>query len=297
MEITMRYPIKLFLSVLFFVCISGTSSAEIIYINYKNGKVQTARMLEVGEDTVTIQPAEGGPAEIVQKSDIKLFTFYSGGNIPDIEKQKAGWKIHLKNGEVIEGNITQFTGDFITIESLTGNGVLQLPTNEITLLTSKTARISLNQREGIGYSQSKSTLNSTNGPFFYNSDQLSYKFFMSDDVFGNFLFAYGDASYDDNKLRIFSIDYKMGAIFKRIQNFYLYYAASCGYMVVNDTEKEVDGSGFGIRAMIGMEVFFNAMPNFGFAGEIGIGYKKVGDYSVTDISTSNFPSFAIHYYF
>ena len=297
MKIAMRHPIKLLLCLLFSVCLSGVLSAEIVYINYKSGKNQTARMLEVGEETITIQPIEGGPPEIVQKSDIKLFTYYAGEDGQGVAKQEAGWTLYLRNGEVIEGNVTQFTSEFVTIESLSGNGVLQLPASEIDLIASKKAGVILNQRQGIGYSQHKSTLNSTDRSFSYNSDQLSYKFFMSDDVFGNFLFAFGDASFGDKKLQIVSVDYKMGAIFKRVQNSVLYFAASGGYMKVKDTANDIEDLGYTARAMIGMEMFFRTMPNFGFAGEVGIGHKKVGSYKETDLSTSNFPTFSIHYYF
>ena len=293
----MRYSIQRILCVLVLLCTFDALSAEVVYINFEDGRVLTARMLALDAETVTIQPLEGGPPEFIRKSEIKSFVFYASEDVRAAGRRETGWNLYLRNGEMIEGNITQFAEDYIAIESLSGSGALQLPTNEIKMITSKNTRLQMDRRVGIGYVQNKSTLNATKGPFSYNSDYVSYRFFLSDETFGNLLFAYGRASHGKNKLEILTLDYKMGFVMKRVQNTLLYWAASGGYIVVNDTENDVDGSGFSTRAMLGMEIFFNSIPNFGFSGEVGIGYKKVGDYEVTDLSTSNFPSFSIHYYF
>ena len=286
-----------FIAVILIMAIYGHSLfAEIIYINFNDGKVQTAELITEGEETITIQPLNGGPPEIVPRTEIKMFQLLVKGE-GGVEGTQPEWIIYLRTGEVIEANITQFTSDFLTIESLVGDGVLQIPTRHIQLITSKKSSMFLEGREGIGYVQNKSTLNSSNGPYHYNADQLSYKFFMSNDSFGNFLGAYGDARYNGEKLQIASLEYKMGFIFKHFQNTLLYYGGSFGYLEINDTANDVSGIGISLRAMVGAEIFFNALPNFGFAGEIGIGMKKIGDYEVTDMSTSNFPSFQIHYYF
>ena len=292
----MRFIKSLVTAILFLIIFSHSLFAEIIYINFIDGKAQTAELINEGEETITIQPLDGGPPEIIPKSEIKTFQLMIKGESDDGALQPE-WIIYLRTGEVIEGNITQFTSDFLTIESLVGDGVLQIPTRQIQLITSKKSSMFLEGREGIGYVQNKSTLNSSNGPYYYNADQLSYKFFISNDTFGNFLGAYGDARYNGEKLQIASLEYKMGFIFDQYQNTLLYYAGSFGYLEINDTANNVSGVGISLRAMIGAEIFFNSLPNFGFAGEIGIGMKKIGDYEVTDMSTSNFPSFQIHYYF
>jgi hypothetical protein len=203
----------------------------------------------------------------------------------------------LKNGEIIEGTITQFSNDFITLESLSGHGVIQLPTASVNYVTAGQVRLQMNRRNGIGYVQKKSTLNAHSGTATYAGDQLSYKMFFSDEMFGNLLLAYGNASYSGQKLQLFSVDYRMGLIFKVVQQMALYYGGSVGYLQIRDDTANIEGTGTAFSAFVGAEMFFSSLPNFGFSGELGYRVQKAGEYNAADLSISTFPSFSIHYYF
>jgi hypothetical protein len=205
--------------------------------------------------------------------------------------------IYLKNGEIIEGIITQFTNEFLTIESSTGYGVLQLPISSVNFITTGTSYIDLNQRNGIGYVQKRATINGSSGLSTYSSNQLSYKFFFENKLFGNILLAYGDASYNGSNTQVMAVDYRLGYLFKKVQNVFLFTGGYVGYLQIKDDSRSVSGSGTEYGAFLGAEMFFPSLPNFGFAGEIGLGIQDVGDYSSTVLSVSSFPSFSIHYYY
>ncbi|MBU2515445.1 porin family protein [bacterium] len=205
--------------------------------------------------------------------------------------------LYLKNGEIIEGIITQFTNEFLTIESPEGYGVLQIPISSVNFLTTGKSHIELNQRDAIGYVQRRSTLDTSAGMTTYTSNQISYKFFISKSLFGNILLAYGNASYNGDKLQLLALDYRMGKTFKTVQNIVLYYGGSIGYMQVKDDSNGIDGSGTGYGVFVGAEMFFNSLPNFGFSGEIGYSTKTADEYKSSDLSISSFPAFSVHYYF
>jgi|GEM_PF-5627789 len=63
----------------------------------------------------------------------------------------------------------------------------------------------MDPRNGIGYVQKKSTLNSAGGVTNYASDQLIYKMFFDDNLFGNILLAYGNTIYGGSELAIFAL--------------------------------------------------------------------------------------------
>lgn len=215
------------------------------------------------------------------------------------QREIAGNKfmIYLKNGEVIEGIVTQFTNEFLTIESPEGYGVLQIPISSVNFMTAGQSSIDLNQRDAFGYVQRRSTLDSSAGLTTYTTNQISYKFFLDKEMFGNVLLAYGNASYSGKSLQLLAADYRMGLIFKREQNVLFYYGGSLGYMQIKDDTQNVDGSGTGFGAFVGAEIFFHSLPNFGFSGEIGYSTKKAGKYESSDLSISSFPAFSVHYYF
>ncbi len=230
--------------------------------------------------------------------DIHLIDYLGSlKNIPDDILGPNVFTIYLNNGEVIEGTITQFTSEMIVVESAAGHGVLQLPTASISLITTGKSRMRMDHRNGIGYVQKKSTLNSESGITNYASDQLSYKMFFDKDLFGNVLVAYGNASYNGKELQIFAIDYRMGMMFSQIQNVMLYYGGSIGYLQINDDANGVSGTGTSLGAFVGAEISFTTLPNFAFSGEIGYRIQKAGNYDASDLSLSTFPSFSVHYYF
>ncbi|PCI21905.1 MAG: hypothetical protein COB67_13715, partial [SAR324 cluster bacterium] len=135
-------------------------SAESIFL--KNGERLDGKIIQVGEDTVTIQLSQGGGPQNIPTEQINLITYASTmlqGVKIGMETGQASF-IYLKNGEIVKGRITQYTSQFLTLESLSGHGVLQIPTNEVNMITSTQSQMKMNQRKGIGYQQSKSTLTS-----------------------------------------------------------------------------------------------------------------------------------------
>jgi len=275
----------------------STLFAETIYL--KNGTTVIGKILKYSAQSITVQAIGDQQEREILKSEIYLVNFDHNSEKRYIEfkKKLAANVVYLKNGEVIIGRITQYNPDFITIESLTGQGVLQMPTAEINMITTQDTVVDMNQRTGIGYVQKKSTLNSSGGPASYTSDQLSYKFFLDEKMFGDILVAFGSSVSNGSALSVFAADYRMGEVFDRYKNIQLYYGASAGILQVTDDKAGVSGSGISLSGFLGAEMFFTSLPNFGFSGEIGVGYRKAGSYTSTDLSASAFPTFSVHYYF
>ncbi|MDT8447939.1 MAG: hypothetical protein RRB13_13690 [bacterium] len=275
----------------------GTLFAETIYL--KNGQTLVGKILKYNPQSITVQAIGDQQEREIRKDDIYLINFDSNSEQRYIEfkKQMAANVVYLKNGEVIIGRITNYNPEFITIESLRGQGVLQMPTSEVNMITTQDTVVNMNQRTGVGYVQKKSTLNSNSGPATYTSDQLSYKFFLDERLFGNILIAFGSSVSNGNALKVFAADYRMGYIFDRYRNVNLYYGGSGGLLQVTDDANGVSGSGISLSGFLGAEIFFASLPNFGFSGEIGAGYRKAGEYTSTDLSASAFPTFSVHYYF
>lgn len=297
---------KLFLNVTMFLFILGFSVhcvwAEVIFL--KSGIKKQGKIIEYSNDFVTIELFEEDKIEKIPIANINLVTYERftekqfGIGYENMNKQKGAVDIYLRNGEVIEGKITQYTSEFVTVESISGHGHLQLPTVEISTITTKGHNIELNQREGIGYMQQKNTVSSSNSSYLSNMDQISYKFFMTRNTFGNILLSYANSDDDGQKLQVMGISYRLGRIFKKYQDTILYYGGSMGYLSVKDDENDIDGSGYSIRGFVGGEMFFKTLPNIGLAAEIGLGRTDLGsDYKATEVTHSSFPTFIIHYYF
>ncbi len=283
-----------FLSIIGFFILTMNLPAETILL--ENEEVYQGTITNYSKESITLE-TDSGPKEIAYR-EIHLIDYL--GSIKDYQNEISMpnvFKIYLKNGEVIKGTITQVSNEFITVESAAGHGVLQLPTTSVNFITALKSRMKMDQRDGIGYVQKKSTLNSESGITSYASDQLSYKIFFDNDLFGNVLVAYGNANYAGKELQIFAVDYRLGLVFDQIQDILLYYGGSIGYLQINDDANGISGTGTSLGAFIGAEMFFSTLPNFGFSGEIGYRIQKAGNYDASDLSLSSFPSFSIHYYF
>lgn len=296
---------QIFLKLTVFLFILGFTAhhsfAEVVFL--KNGIKKQGKVIEYTTDFITIELAGEDMMEQIPIANINLITFESfqgqqfGVGYENMKKDAGAVDIYLRNGEIIEGKITQYTSEFVTVESLSGHGILQLPTIEISTITTKGHNIELNQREGVGYMQKKSTVSGSNESYLSNMDQLSYKFFMNKDTFGNILLSYSNSNDDGQKLQVMGIEYRLAKIFKKYQNTVLYYGGSVGYISVKDDENDIDGNGYTLGGFIGGEMFFKTLPNIGLAAEIGIGRTNLGDYEATEITHSSFPTFTIHYYF
>lgn len=275
--------------------------AEVIFL--KDGSKKQGKVIEYNSSFITVEISGKEVVEQIPIESVNLITFEStpepqfGVGYENMKKEEGAVDIYLRNGEVIEGTITQYTSEFVTVESLSGHGILQLPTIEISTITTKGHNIELNQREGVGYMQKKSTVSGSNQSYLSNMDQLSYKFFMTKETFGNILLSYANTSDDGQKLQVMGIEYRLAQIFKKVQNTILYYGASAGYISVKDDSTNLSGSGYTISGFLGTEMFFKTLPNIGIAAELGISRADIGDYQATEVTHSSFPTFILHYYF
>ncbi|MDX2471462.1 MAG: hypothetical protein QNL04_12890 [SAR324 cluster bacterium] len=288
--------ILLFLLALLFM-MTGKLFAETIFM--KKGDPIIGKILKYDKDTITIESIKDHGILQIRKSEIYLINFDSSSDIryKKHKKNLAANIVYLKNGEILMGKITQYNSEFLTIESLKGQGVLQLPNSEVNMITSMDTQVEMGQRSGIGYMSHKSTLSSQGGPSSYQSDMLSYKTYLSEELFSDMLFAFGSASYGSESLKVLAFDYRMGLIFEKYRNVMLYYGGSVGYMSITDTANGISGSGITLGGFVGAEMFFTSMPNFGFSGEVGMTSKNVGNYSSLELSTSAFPALSVRYYF
>ncbi len=261
-----------------------------------NDEVVKGKITQYSNNSITVETLKGTLE--IPISRIHLINYL--GDQKGTQMQEPGtsdFTLFLQNGEIIEGIITQFTNEFLTVESKSGYGTLQIPISSVNFITTGKSHIDLNQRDAIGYVQKNSTLSTPGGSASYSSNQISYKFFLDKNLFGNLLAAYGSTSTNGSKLQILSLDYRMGLIFKEVQNILLYYGGTIGYLQIKDDTNNIDGSGTGYGVFVGAEIFFQSLPNFGFSGEIGYSIKKADEYETSDLSISSFPSFSIHYYF
>ncbi|OGG96753.1 MAG: hypothetical protein A2508_06870 [Candidatus Lambdaproteobacteria bacterium RIFOXYD12_FULL_49_8] len=288
---------KSLLTLLFCLISLSPLWAETIYL--KNGQTIIGKVLKYKADSITVHAIGDHQEREINKDDIYLINFdvNSEQRYTDFKKQMAANVVYLKNGEVIIGRITSYNPDFITIESLKGTGILQMPTAEVNMITTQDTVVDMNQRTGIGYVQHKSTLNDSTGNITYTTDQFSYKSFLDEASFIDTLVAFGSRKNAGVKLQVLSLDLRYGMVFDHFKNTLLYYGGQVGFLQVTDDVNQVSGSGIGFGGFIGAEMFFTQLPNFGFATELGIGYKRAGDYTALDFSASSFPSFSMHYYF
>ncbi len=248
-----------------------------VSILLENDEVIKGKITQYSNNSITVE-TQKGTVEI-PISRIHLINYL--GDQKSVQMNEPGtsdFTLFLQNGEVIEGVITQFTNEFLTVESKSGYGVLQIPISSVNHITTGKSHIDLNQRDAIGYVQKDSTLSSPGGSASYSSNQLSYKFFLDKSLFGNLLVAYGSVSTNGSKLQILSLDYRMGLIFSEVQNILLYYGGTIGYLQIKDDANSIDGSGTGYGVFVGAEIFFQSLPNFGFSGEIGYSSKTVDEY-------------------
>ncbi|MBU3914482.1 hypothetical protein KKA14_03020, partial [bacterium] len=174
-----------------------------------NEEVVKGKITQYSNNSIIIETQKGTMEIPISK--IHLINYLGDQKSPQMKEAGSNiFTLFLQNGEIIEGVITQFTNEFLTVESKSGYGVLQIPISSVNQITTGKSHIDLNQRDAIGYVQRNSTLSSPGGSASYSSNQLSYKFFLDKSLFGNLLVAYGSASTNGSKMQILSLDYRMG---------------------------------------------------------------------------------------
>lgn len=208
--------------------------------------------------------------------------------------------VHLRSGEVIRGKITQVDAENISIESEQGFGVIEINRKEIALVIFDEGQRDMKEKMGIGYLHLVSP--NTAGANFseYAVDSFSFKFWLTSEFSLNFLMGFYNVSNGNtSNFEVFSYDLRAANVFRRSGSLDMYYGASVGIISVTDTSQEplLDESGNRLRAFLGAEMFFPSLPNLGISSEVGFGSQSVGNTNITNISTTTFPTFSLHYYF
>jgi len=210
-----------------------------------------------------------------------------------------GEVVHLKGGESLQGKIVSLDEQSISLESDRGFGVIHIQKADIVMVEFDKVRRDPSGTFGVGYFH-RSTANGAGGTVEYGTDALSLKYWIDEVNAAEFQAGFfSSARGSSKKLAVFSMDGRYSRVFKRDANLDLYWGASAGYLSVTDSTQNppIDGTGRSFRVFLGGEMFFSTLPNLGISAEVGIGSQVVGDYTITNISTTTFPTLSMRYYF
>ena len=209
--------------------------------------------------------------------------------------------IHLNSGESIQGRIIRVDEQSVTIESDKGFGTLQINRGEINLIEFGSLETrDYTHRLGLGYFHRNAAPGNGIAGMEYGVDALSVKFWLAERDAVDVLLGFYSASQAGQKtLEVFSLELRYLKVFSRRANLDLYWGGGLGLLNVTDNTQGSDWSGTGssARVFLGMEIFLATLPNVGLSAELGLASQAVGDRSVTNISTSSFPTFSMRYYY
>jgi hypothetical protein len=211
-----------------------------------------------------------------------------------------GETIHLVTGESIKGRIIRIDDQTLSVESDKGYGIIQIAKSDVTLIEYDQKKRDPSRLLGFGYVHQSEPSNATAAATMYGVDALSLKYWMTSTESLDMQLGYFSAQQDGEPvLEIFSIDVRYASVFQRRGNLDLYYGGSVGYLTVMDKTagNNIEDSGTRLRVFLGAEVFFVSLPNLGISAEVGFGQQSIGDRTVTNLSTTTFPTFAVRYYF
>jgi len=208
--------------------------------------------------------------------------------------------VHLASGEVIQGKIIRVDDQTLSIESDKGYGVIQINKSDITMIEYENRKRDPSRTVGIGYFHRNAPTVATASTTDYGLDALSLKYWLSStDSMDALLGYYNSTTNGTTQLQIFSLDLRYANVFQRRGLADLYYGLSLGFLSVTDkvSGNNVNDSGVRGGVFLGTELFFATFPNLGISAEVGFYTQSVGKRTVTDLSTSTFPTFAVRYYF
>lgn len=208
--------------------------------------------------------------------------------------------VHLKTGEIIKGRIVRVDQDTLSIESDKGFGVIQVQRSDITLIEYEETERDPSRLVGVGYYHRVNPGNAVASAAEYGVDALSVKMWLSSTDSVDLQLGFYSADTDAGSIyEVFSVDVRYANVFQRRGGVDVYWGASAGYLNVTDktTTPAIEDTGYRLRAFLGLELFFVSLPNVGISSEIGIGSQTVGETTITNLSTTTFPSFSIRYYF
>lgn len=212
----------------------------------------------------------------------------------------AAETVHLNTGESIKGTIVGSDEDTITIESAQGFGTIRVERSEIVLIEFDENERDLSRRLGLGYYHRTVPADLDAGSTEYGTDGLSLKMWLDRDSAMEMLVGFYSAAFKgETTYEVFSLDLRYSSVVKRRGNLDLYLGGSVGYLNVTDRRggADIEETGSSLRGFAGTEIFFDRLPDLGISAEISVGSQQVGDRSVTNLSATPFPSFAVRYYF
>ena len=209
--------------------------------------------------------------------------------------------LYLNTGESIEGRVTQVDEESITLESDKGFGTLRIPRGEINLIQFGDPDLrDYTRRLGLGYYHRNAAPGNGIAGVEYGVDAISAKFWLTQrDAVDLLLGFYSASQADQTTLKVLSLELRYLSVFSRRANLDLYWGGALGMIRVTDNTQGSNWSGTGTtaRLFVGAEIFLATLPNLGLSTELGLASQAVGDRSVTNISTSSFPTFSMRYYY
>ena len=208
--------------------------------------------------------------------------------------------IHLVSGESIQGKIIRVDETSVSLESDKGYGVIQINKSDILLIEYDSHKRDPARTIGLGYFHRNAPTAASPATSDYGLDAVSMKYWLSGvDSVDILLGFYNSTTNSTTNLQIFSLDVRYANVFQRKGMLDVYWGGSLGFLSVVDKTNGNDLNDSGGRAgiFLGTELFFVTLPNLGISAEVGFYTQTVGKRTVTDLSTSTFPSFSVHYYF
>ena len=110
------------------------------------------------------------------------------------------------------------------------------------------------------------------------------------------LFGYKSVNRDDDDDRR---DFNLGARFliKMVEEDNLHAYGGAGLALLYSKVEDESDTGVGVDAFVGVEYFFQGLPNLGFSSEVGLGLSDVGSTTTFGTQGESFVNLARHYYF
>lgn len=208
--------------------------------------------------------------------------------------------LHLVSGESIQGKIIRVDENSVSVESDKGYGVIQVNKADIILIEYDNKKRDPSRMLGIGYFHRNVPAAASPATSDYGLDALSLKYWVSSaDSLDVLLGFYSSSTDNTTNLQIFSMDLRYANVFQRKGMLDVYWGGSLGFLSVVDktVAPNVNDTGTRVGVFLGTEIFFVTLPNLGVSAEVGFYTQTIGKRTVTDLSTSTFPTFAVRYYF
>ncbi len=315
---------KIFPLFLLFLFISLTLVNLPLYaetVSLTSGDVLSGTVTSYTEDSITFVQAGEDDERVIPRDEIISISF-KNVVAPQATKQASSvrsssnkasqgskpkstlplMRVYLKNGEVLEGYITNASKEELTLTRTTGNNYLKIPMSRIILVKSNMASPFLGDRNGIGYMTSRTSVLAEKINIGDAVDQLSFRMYSRGSYFNEFLFGLAQsrlATTEEKKtVSVLSFKYRFAKVIRRRTNYAMYLGGSVGFLQINDETPTIPlkESGVEFSTFTGVEFFFASFPNLSFSTELGVSYKRLTHYQSLLFSAGPFPSFAIHYY-